>query len=181
MPNETLSGTSLSALTTNILIEPTFGGSFDGAISQFRMYTEPLTYPEVIHNFSILKNTFNLFDYRCPDCSDSLVNDIVYIKNQTQISFDSYNFSAYSYTLYYLPENGFERIEIDSLPSGSFPITFNLTHFPFPPFNGFGTYYFYFNEIDQTILVDASSLNSVLLVSPGIFLYVDNSGNYLVV
>jgi hypothetical protein len=43
MPNQTLSGTSLSALTTNILIEPTFGGTFDGAISQFRMYTEPLS------------------------------------------------------------------------------------------------------------------------------------------
>ena len=157
MPNETLSGTSLSALTTNILIEPTFGGSFDGAISQFRMYTEPLTYPEVIHNFSILKSTFNLFDYRCPDCSDSLVNDIIYVKSGIQISFNSYNFSTYSYTLYYLPENGTERIEIDSLPSGSFPISFNLTNFPFPPFNGFGTYYFYFNEIDQTISVNVSS------------------------
>ena len=157
MPNETLSGTSLSALTTNILIEPTFGGSFDGAISQFRMYTEPLTYPEIIHNFSILKSTFNLFDYRCPDCSDSLVNDIIYVKSGIQISFNSYNFSTYSYTLYYLPENGTERIEIDSLPSGSFPISFNLTNFPFPPFNGFGTYYFYFNEIDQTISVNVSS------------------------
>jgi len=45
MPNQTLSGTSYSALTTNILLEPTFGGTFDGAISQFRMYTEPLSYP----------------------------------------------------------------------------------------------------------------------------------------
>jgi hypothetical protein len=43
MPNQTLSGTSLSALTTNILIEPNFAGTFDGGISQFRMYVEPLT------------------------------------------------------------------------------------------------------------------------------------------
>jgi hypothetical protein len=181
MPNETLSGTSLSALTTNILIEPTFGGSFDGAISQFRMYTEPLTYPEVIHNFSILKNTFNLFDYRCPDCSDSLVNDIIYVKSQTEVSFDSYNFNSYSYVLYYLPENGTDRIEIDTLPSGSFPVTFNLTVLPFYPFDGFGTYYFYFIEIDQTIAVDASSLNSVLYVTPADYLYVGIGDNYLVV
>jgi hypothetical protein len=182
MPNETLSGTSLSALTTNILIEPTFGGSFDGAISQFRMYTEPLTYPEIIHNFSILKSTFNLFDYRCPDCSDSLVNDIIYVKSEIQITFNSYNFSTYSYTLYYLPENGTERIEIDSLPPDSFPITFDLTSPPFPPFDGFGTYYFYFNEIDQTISVDVSSLNSVLLVIPGGYLFVGGGGDdYLVV
>jgi hypothetical protein len=55
MPNETLSGTSLSALTTNILLEPTFAGTFEGGISQFRMYTEPLTYAEIVHNFNILK------------------------------------------------------------------------------------------------------------------------------
>jgi hypothetical protein len=181
LPNNILSGTSLSGLSTNILLEQNFGGSFDGAISQFRMYTEPLTYPEIIHNFSILKSTFNLFDYRCPDCSDSLVNDIIYVKSEIQITFNSYNFSTYSYTLYYLPENGTERIEIDSLPSGSFPISFNLTNFPFPPFDGFGTYYFYFNEIDQTISVNVSSLDSVLLVSPGIFLYVGGGENYLVV
>ena len=181
MPNETLSGTSLSALTTNILIEPTFGGSFDGAISQFRMYTEPLTYPEVIHNFDILKGNFNLFDYRCPNCSDILINDISYIKSETQISFDSYNFNSYSYVLYYLPENGTNRIEIDTLPSGSFPVTFNLTVLPFYPFDGFGTYYFYFIEIDQTIAVDASSLNSVLYVTPADYLYVGIGDNYLVV
>ena len=77
MPNETLSGTSLSALTTNILLEPTFAGTFEGGISQFRMYTEPLTYAEIVHNFNILKNKFYLFDTRCPDCS-GLINDITY-------------------------------------------------------------------------------------------------------
>jgi hypothetical protein len=59
------------------------------------MYTEPLTYPEIIHNFSILKSTFNLFDYRCPDCSDSLVNDIIYVKSEIQITFNSYNQGAF--------------------------------------------------------------------------------------
>jgi len=77
MPNQVLSGTSLSALTTNVLLEPTFAGTFDGAISQFRMYTEPLTYAEIVHNFNILKNKFSLFDTRCPDCS-GLINDITY-------------------------------------------------------------------------------------------------------
>ncbi len=39
-----------------------------GAISQFRMYTEPLSSPQIQHNFRLLKNTFNLFDYWCPNC-----------------------------------------------------------------------------------------------------------------
>ena len=60
MPNETLSGTSLSGLTTDIIMEPDFGGTFMGGISQFRMYVEPLTAPEIQHNFRILKDKFNL-------------------------------------------------------------------------------------------------------------------------
>jgi hypothetical protein len=147
MPNQTLSGTSLSALTTNILIEPTFGGSFDGAISQFRMYTEPLSYPEVIHNFDILKNPFLLFDYGCPDCSDDLINDITYDKEQSQITFFSSEFSGYSYDLYYTPEGGSSRTFVGSY--NSFPNTINLTSSPIFPENGFGTYYFYFGNIDQ--------------------------------
>jgi len=69
MPNQTLSGTSLSALTTNILIEPNFAGTFDGGISQFRMYVEPLNSAEIWHNFEILKTKFQMFDPRCPNCS----------------------------------------------------------------------------------------------------------------
>jgi hypothetical protein len=78
MPNQTLSGTSLSALTTNILIEPNFAGTFDGGISQFRMYVEPLNAAEIWHNFEILKTKFQMFDPRCPNCSTGgTINDIV--------------------------------------------------------------------------------------------------------
>jgi hypothetical protein len=66
--NQILSGTSLSGLSTNILIDQNFGGTFMGAISQFRMYVEPLSTPQIQHNFRILKNNFNLFDYLCPNC-----------------------------------------------------------------------------------------------------------------
>jgi hypothetical protein len=78
MPNQTLSSTTFSALTTNIYIEPSFAGSFDGAISQFRMYTEPLNYAEIVHNFNILKSNFLLFDPRCPSCENNFLNDIEY-------------------------------------------------------------------------------------------------------
>lgn len=78
MPNQTLSGTSLSALTTNILIEPNFAGTFDGGISQFRMYVEPLNASEIWHNFEILKTKFQMFDPKCPNCSTGgTINDIV--------------------------------------------------------------------------------------------------------
>jgi len=68
-PNNILSGTTLSGLTTNILIEQNFAGSFDGGISQFRMYTVPLSADEVKHNFNLLKDKFNLFNYDCPNCN----------------------------------------------------------------------------------------------------------------
>lgn len=69
LPNNTLSGSTLSGLTTNILLERIFGGTFDGGISQFRMYTQPLGSDEIKHNFKILKNMFRLFDIDCPDCT----------------------------------------------------------------------------------------------------------------
>jgi hypothetical protein len=182
MPNQTLSGTSLSALTTNILIEPTFGGSFDGAISQFRMYTEPLSVPEILHNFDILKPNFKLFDFRCPDCTDDLINDITYDKLQYQITFFSTEFINYSYDLYYTPEGGSSRTFVGFYNTyDNFPNTINFILSPIFPENGFGTYYFYFRDIDQTIAVVVSSLNEVLLVSPGVFLYVGIGNNYLVV
>ena len=182
MPNQTLSGTSLSALTTNILIEPTFGGSFDGAISQFRMYTEPLSVPEILHNFDILKPNFKLFDFRCPDCTDDLINDITYDKLQYQITFFSTEFINYSYDLYYTPEGGSTRTFVGFYNTyDNFPNTISFILSPIFPENGFGTYYFYFRDIDQTIAVVVSSLDNVLLVSPGIFLYVGGGDNYLVV
>jgi len=67
-PNNILSATTLSGLSTNILLEQNFGGTFMGGISQFRMYVEPLGSPQVQHNFRVLKNKFNLFDFWCPDC-----------------------------------------------------------------------------------------------------------------
>ena len=182
MPNQTLSGTSLSALTTNILIEPTFGGSFDGAISQFRMYTEPLSVPEILHNFDILKPDFKLFDFRCPDCTDDLINDITYNKQQFQITFFSTEFINYSYDLYYTPESGSSRTFIGFYNTyDNFPNTINFIFSPIFPENGFGTYYFYFIDIDQTIAVVVSSLDNVLLVSPGVFLYVGGNGDFLIV
>ena len=81
-----LSGTTFSGLNTNILINKHFAGSFEGAISQFRFYTSPLSAPEVKHNFSLLKNPFIMFNPDCPDCStDSCaVNDFTYVINDTQ-------------------------------------------------------------------------------------------------
>ena len=50
-------------------LEENFGGTFDGGISQFRFYTEPLSAPEVKHNFKLLKDTFMMFDPDCPVCT----------------------------------------------------------------------------------------------------------------
>ena len=78
-PNNVLSATSLSSLTTNILIEPNFAGTFDGGISQFRMYVSPLSAPEVKHNFDLLKTKFDLFNPDCPNCNiPCLPNDFSY-------------------------------------------------------------------------------------------------------
>jgi len=63
-----LSGTTLSGLTTNILIEPNFAGTFEGGISQFRMYVEPLDSSEIKHNFKLLVDNFAMLDPDCPDC-----------------------------------------------------------------------------------------------------------------
>jgi hypothetical protein len=67
MCDNTLSGTSLSGLTTNILLEQNFGGTFMGGISEFRMYVEPLGAAQVQHNYRILKDKFNLFNFNCPN------------------------------------------------------------------------------------------------------------------
>jgi hypothetical protein len=80
-----LSGTTFSGLTTNILINKYFAGSFEGAISQFRLYTTPLSAPEVKHNFSLLKNPFIMFNPDCPDCSTDTcsINDFTYVVTDT--------------------------------------------------------------------------------------------------
>ena len=82
-PNNILSATTLSGISTNILLEQNFGGTFMGGISQFRMYVEPLGSPQIQHNFRLLKNKFNLFDFWCPGCSQS--NEYIidgYINNE---------------------------------------------------------------------------------------------------
>ena len=68
-PENVLSGTTFAGMKTNILLEQNFGGTFEGGISQFRMYVDPLTAPEIKHNFKILKDKFSMFDPDCPDCN----------------------------------------------------------------------------------------------------------------
>jgi hypothetical protein len=79
-PENILSATTLNKLKTHILLEENFGGTFDGAISQFRFYTEPLSAPEVKHNFKLLRDIFFMFDPDCPNCDTStcFVNDFTY-------------------------------------------------------------------------------------------------------
>ena len=74
-PNNILSATTLSGISTNILLEENFGGTFMGGISQFRMYVEPLGSPQIQHNFRVLKNKFDLFDYWCPNCYTNYIVD----------------------------------------------------------------------------------------------------------
>jgi hypothetical protein len=83
LPTNDLVGTDYSGLTTNILLEQNFGGTFEGGISQFRMYISPLSAPEIKHNFNLLKDTFDMFNPDCPDCGDNFcpTNDFTYTIN----------------------------------------------------------------------------------------------------
>ena len=67
-PDNILSGTSLSALTTNILLEKYFAGTFDGGISTFHMYAKPLSVPEIQHNARVLQPVYDLLNPYCLDC-----------------------------------------------------------------------------------------------------------------
>jgi len=67
-PDSVLSGTSLSQLETGILLEKYFGGTFDGGISEFRFYAEPLDGGQIQHNNRILSPIYDLFDYFCLNC-----------------------------------------------------------------------------------------------------------------
>jgi hypothetical protein len=84
-PENILANTSLNKLRTHILLEQNFAGTFDGAISQFRFYTQPLSAPEVKHNFKVLKETYNMFDPDCPDCTTATCapNDFTYTISNT--------------------------------------------------------------------------------------------------
>ena len=75
MPNEMISGTTYEPiLVTNIEMEPNFGGTFMGGISKMRFYIEPLSSPQVQHNFRIERDAYNLFDFWCPNCLDILAD-----------------------------------------------------------------------------------------------------------
>lgn len=67
-PDNILSGTTLSGLSTNILLEKYFGGTFEGGISTFHMYAKPLSVPEIQHNARILYNQYDLLNPYCLDC-----------------------------------------------------------------------------------------------------------------
>jgi hypothetical protein len=79
-PTNDLTNTSYNGLKTNILLEQNFAGTFEGAISQFRLYVTPLSSPEIKHNFNISKGQFRMFNPDCPDCSttECSTNDFTY-------------------------------------------------------------------------------------------------------
>ena len=68
-PDNILSGTSLSGLSTNIILEKYFAGTFDGAISTFHMYAKPLSVPEIQHNARILYDQYDLLNPYCLNCN----------------------------------------------------------------------------------------------------------------
>ena len=79
-PTNVLNQSSLFGMSTSILLEQNFGGTFEGGISQFRLYVEPLGADEVKHNFKLLKDKFLMFDPDCPVCETEfcLPNDFEY-------------------------------------------------------------------------------------------------------
>lgn len=79
-PKNDFIGTSLEGMETNILIEKHFAGTFEGAVSQFRMYITPLSAPEIKHNFKLLKDNFRMFNPDCPNCdtTECLNNDFTF-------------------------------------------------------------------------------------------------------
>jgi hypothetical protein len=77
-PDNILSGTSLSGLSTNIILEKYFAGTFDGGISTFHMYAKPLSVPEIQHNARILYDEYNLLNPYCLDCEVVDTDDFTY-------------------------------------------------------------------------------------------------------
>jgi hypothetical protein len=100
-PENILSGTTLNKLKTHILLEENFGGTFDGGISQFRFYTEPLSSPEVKHNFKLLRDTFMMFDPDCPVCTTITCapNDFTYTISDVTTTTTTNSTGRVSFTL----------------------------------------------------------------------------------
>jgi len=109
-PVNDLTGTTFNGMDNHIMIEQNFAGTFEGGISQFRMYITPLTAPEVKHNFNILKNTFRMFNPDCPDCTtDCLDDDFTYQITNTElgneITISSLNYEGKTLNVVFKPDN----------------------------------------------------------------------------
>jgi hypothetical protein len=102
-----LTGTTYNGMDNHILIEQNFAGTFEGGISQFRMYITPLSSPEVKHNFNVLKNTFRMFNPDCPDCTtECLDNDFTTIlTTNNEIIIVSENYDGKLMNIIYKPDN----------------------------------------------------------------------------
>ena len=57
----------------NLLIQKNFAGTWDGGISQFRYYLEPLSFDEVYHNYLVNKDRYSLVDCACDVTSGGTV------------------------------------------------------------------------------------------------------------
>jgi hypothetical protein len=95
-PTSVLDMSSLSGLKTDILLEQEFAGTFEGGISQFRMYVEPLDSSEIRHNFEVLKDKFKMFNPFCPDCSTTFCepNDFTYTINDNTTTTTTHNITT---------------------------------------------------------------------------------------
>jgi hypothetical protein len=91
-PTNDFIGTTFEGFQTNIKLEQAFAGTFEGAISQFRMYVTPLSAPEVKHNFRLLQYDFDMFNPDCPDCDTQPcgINDFTYLIGNIPESTEQY-------------------------------------------------------------------------------------------
>jgi uncharacterized protein YlzI (FlbEa/FlbD family) len=119
-PTYILSGTSLSGLTTDILLERYFGGTFDGGISQFRFYIEPLSIPEIRHNFNLLKSQFSMFDPFCPSCevfTNTFFYELSCTVSKKEVYIDSTSYSGQSCYVTVLNTSGVtENLGLQTIP-----------------------------------------------------------------
>lgn len=141
-PINDLTGTTFNGMDNHILIEQNFAGSFEGGISQFRMYITPLSAPEIKHNFNLLKNTFRMFNPDCPDCTtECLENDFEYTIIQTsgstnEIIIESENYSGETINIIFKPDN---EDKVINLGNQTIPYLFN-PYLLNPPRNVYGSY-----------------------------------------
>jgi hypothetical protein len=134
-PDSVLSGTSLSGLNTNIVLEKYFAGTFDGGISQFNYYIKPMTADEVKHNYLLNKTRYNLFDWDCPNCDvfvpECDLSAIVYEYTTTTTTIPTTTTTTTSipcdinYDLFNVP-SGTELTLIVNMYPGSIEAAYNL-------------------------------------------------------